>query len=278
MAVNTLQPSAPFNEAMQRLDAISPLLVQDNALTAPPTTADTDAGKRWIVGAAATDAWAGQDNNVALCTGANLWVFIPPWVGLRAYIFFSDAVALNKYYRWNSTAWVDDSAAGAVTEAPEDGKGYVRKDGAWVEENPGLVATVDGVAPDANGVLVLGAARKAQPNQFTDQQAVTPYRASVSGDVAIDLSVAKSNNLHLTLSGNVTSFALTNPMDGAVYNIRWIQDATGGRTVAGLPTSFKFAGGTAPTFSTDPDAVDFMSLQWGVTEGTYMASFLQGVA
>jgi len=115
-------------------------------------------------------------------------------------------------------------------------------------------------------------------NVFTNQQAVTPYRASITGAVSIDLSATgKSNNLHLTLSGNVTSFALTNPADGAVYNIRWIQGTTP-FTVAGLPASFKFAGGIAPSFSNTANAIDFMSLEYGSTEGTYMVSFLKGMA
>ena len=118
----------------------------------------------------------------------------------------------------------------------------------------------------------------ASANVFTAQQAVTPYRANISGTVSIDLAAtAKSNNLHLTLTGNVTSFALTNPVDGAVYNIRFIQDSTGSRTIT-LPSAFKFAGGTAPTFSTAANAVDFMSAEYGSTEATYMAAFQKGMA
>ena len=95
----------------------------------------------------------------------------------------------------------------------------------------------------------------------------------------IDLSAtARSNNLHLTLTGNVSSFALTNPTDGAVYNIRFIQDGTGSRTFAGFPSAFKFPGGVDPEFSTTASAVDFMSCQYGSTEATYMCSFLAGMA
>ena len=127
--------------------------------------------------------------------------------------------------------------------------------------------------------LPSGVAQLASANVFTQQQAVTPYRANISGAVTIDLAAtAKSNNLHLTLTGNVTSFALTNPVDGAVYNFRFIQDATGGRTFSGFPSAFKFSGGTAPTFSTAANAVDFMSAEYGSTEATYMASFLKGMA
>jgi hypothetical protein len=113
---------------------------------------------------------------------------------------------------------------------------------------------------------------------ISTQEAIVPYRASISGAVSIDLNIVSSNNLHLTLTGNVTSFALINPLDGGVYNIRFKQDSVGGRTVTGLPTTFKYSGGTVPTFSTTANALDFMSLEYGATENNYMASFLPGMA
>lgn len=141
-----------------------------------------------------------------------------------------------------------------------------------------LLAIVSG-APAWSDAASLGLAALAGANVFVDQQAVTPYRANISGAVSIDLAAtAKSNNLHLTLTGNVTSFALTNPVDGAVYNFRFIQDATGSRTFAGFPAAFKFSGGVAPSFSTAANAVDFMSAEYGATEGTYMCSFLPNMA
>lgn len=116
-------------------------------------------------------------------------------------------------------------------------------------------------------------------NAFTNLQAVTPYRANISGAVSIDLTATgKSNNLHLTLTGNVTSFALTNPVDGMVLNIRFYQDATGSRTFAGFPSAFKFGGGTAPTFSTAANALDLLSCEYGATENTYVSSFVKGLA
>jgi hypothetical protein len=138
----------------------------------------------------------------------------------------------------------------------------------------------------------LGAAGNADANVFVQQQAVTPARGTITGAVSINLAnlsastgvtwtgtpPTSSNNLHLTLSGNVISFALTNPVDGAVYNIRFIQDATGGRTMPALPSAFKFSGGIVPVFSSAANAVDFMSAEYGATSGTYMCSFLAGMA
>lgn len=151
----------------------------------------------------------------------------------------------------------------------------------FVEQLSAALAVPSGVLPIANGGTggdtatsartSLGAAGLADANVFTNQQAVTPYRASVTGDVVIDLEDAKSNNLHLTLTSNVSSFSLTNPVDGAVYNIRLIQDATGGHTFA-LPAEWKFSDGIKPTLATTPNAVNFISLEWGEVEGTYMAA------
>lgn len=115
-------------------------------------------------------------------------------------------------------------------------------------------------------------------NSFSDQQTVLPHRAQVSGAVVIDLNTAKSNNIFLTITGNITSFQLANPIDGGVYNIRFIQDSVGGHTLTGTQAQFRFPGGVLPVLSTASNAVDFMSLQYGAVEGTYMCTFLQGMA
>lgn len=77
--------SVNYNETIQIVDALFPLVVQAMDLTAPPTTVSGDVGKRWLVAASATGAWAGQDGKVALCTAADVWKFIavPVWHYLR---------------------------------------------------------------------------------------------------------------------------------------------------------------------------------------------------
>jgi hypothetical protein len=54
----------------------------------------------------------------------------------------------------------------------------------------------------------------------------------------------------VTLGANATSSTITNPSTGQRLTIAWAQDATGGRTYA-WPTGLKFAGGAAPTASTN---------------------------
>lgn len=180
---------------------------------------------------------------------------------------------------------IRQGAAGQVTLVAGSGVTFASSDNLLATRTQSAQIAVIADGSNAFGVIgernapSLGLALLDQANVFTRVQSVTPYRANISGAVSIDLSAtARSNNLHLTLTGNVSSFALTNPTDGAVYNIRFIQDGTGSRTFAGFPSAFKFAGGTAPTFSTAAGAVDFLSAEYGSTEATYMAAFSRGMA
>ncbi len=180
---------------------------------------------------------------------------------------------------------IRQGAAGRVTLAPGAGVTFASSDDLLSTRTQSAQIAVIADGSNQFGVIgernapSLGVALLDQANVFTRVQGVTPYRANISGAVSIDLSAtARSNNLHLTLTGNVSSFALTNPTDGAVYNIRFIQDGTGSRTFAGFPSAFKFPGGVDPEFSTTASAVDFMSCQYGSTEATYMCSFLAGMA
>lgn len=77
--------SVAYNEAVQIIDALLPLVVQSMALITPPSTLAGDVGKRWIPAAGATGAWAGQAGKVALCTAPDTWKFItaPVWTYAR---------------------------------------------------------------------------------------------------------------------------------------------------------------------------------------------------
>jgi len=78
--------SAAYNAAMQTLDALLPLVIQDKDLNAPPVTVGGDVGKRWIVGPAPTGAWTGHANEIALCTAATVWAFIVAPARIEAWI------------------------------------------------------------------------------------------------------------------------------------------------------------------------------------------------
>lgn len=93
--------SVAFNAAMQIIDALTPLVVQDKDLSAPPGTASGDVGKRWIVGSSPSGAWAGHAGEIALCTAADVWQFIVPPPFITAYV-----IDEGIDYRFNGTAWV----------------------------------------------------------------------------------------------------------------------------------------------------------------------------
>lgn len=92
--------SAAFNQAMQILDALTPLAVQDKDLADPPTTVSGDVGKRWIVAASPTAGWAGQAGKIALCVAANVWSFINPPPYIIAYIIDEEAEYRNIGGTW----------------------------------------------------------------------------------------------------------------------------------------------------------------------------------
>lgn len=84
--------------------------------------------------------------------------------------------------------------------------------------------------------------------------------ANISWD-ASDNQVAS-----VVLGGNRTLDNPTNMVDGATYILTVKQDATGTRTLA-YGTAYKWAGGTAPTLTTDASAVDIITF---VCDGTSM--------
>ncbi|AKO18955.1 DUF2793 domain-containing protein [Xanthomonas oryzae] len=83
MDANILQPSIPFNTAMQLLDAVAQLVIIDT-LSAPPATSVADVGKVYLIGDLPTGVWAGRAGQLALCTAPSLWIFITPKMGWSA--------------------------------------------------------------------------------------------------------------------------------------------------------------------------------------------------
>jgi hypothetical protein len=87
---------------------------------------------------------------------------------------------------------------------------------------------------------------------------------STAGGVTFDAS--KGNHNQVTLAANATSSTIANPPSTA-YNIAQdltleiVQDGTGGRTYT-PPTNVKWAGGTAPTWSTTAGYIDIVVLTW----------------
>lgn len=77
---------------------------------------------------------------------------------------------------------------------------------------------------------------------------------SASGALTLDGKLA--NIYKFTLTGNATSVTPSALQPNAFYVITFLQDGTGGRTVAGWTSAFKWAGGSAPTITATATARD----------------------
>ena len=103
-----------------------------------------------------------------------------------------------------------------------------------------------------------------------EKSAVADVQALTDGtNISVDFNVGQ--NFTVTLAGNRTLDNPTNCVAGQVGSIFVVQDGTGSRTLA-YGTSWDFPAGTAPTLSTDADAID--RLDYIVHTSTYVQTIL----
>ena len=150
------------------------------------------------------------------------------------------------FRKTGALTWTLIGTLPSLPEAPEDGKQYARKDGAWVEV----------VVPDLSGSEIT-------PDTVSANYVeVTAYtNASTTGT----WTPPGDRNMHiLTLTGataiaawpGVTSGTKPKPFSAMIY---LIQDATGSRSVS-LDTSYKIL--NTASIGTDPGAVTILQLTY----------------
>jgi hypothetical protein len=100
------QKHVTVNEAFARLDALTGLVLESTAQTAPPGVVSD--GVCYGVPAGATGVWAGQAGRIAIGSAGG-WVFADPALGWRAFIKDQGAEALH-----DGTGWL----AGQATLSP----------------------------------------------------------------------------------------------------------------------------------------------------------------
>lgn len=189
----------------------------------------------------------------------------------------------------NLNASVDDIQEGEICYATDEDKLYVKEGSSLVDaSSTDITAKADLASPTFTGTP---AAPTATVSTNTTQVATTAFVvAEIADEVgttvqAFDADTAKtdvaqtftaaqrgtitaltsgatvtpdfadSNNYSLVLDQNLTIANPTNVTAGQGGSIFLVQDGTGSRTSA-WGTSWDFVGGTAPTLSTDADAVD----------------------
>lgn len=104
-------------------------------------------------------------------------------------------------------------------------------------------------------------------------QNAAPVTATYAASVA--LNMASGANFAVTLTGNLTLANPTNAKPGQTGIIALAQDATGSRTIS-FGTTWKFAGGTAPTLTTTASAVDYLTY-WCQTSSFCYASLVKDI-
>ena len=142
-------------------------------------------------------------------------------------------VARGTYANLNSS--VSDIQEGEIAYATDQDKLYVK-------EGSSLVSTLPATNAVTDAAQLFTAAQRGTITALTSGATVTP-------------DFAASNNYSLTLDQNLTIANPTNLTAGQSGSIFLVQDGTGSRTAA-WGSYWDFAGGTAPTLTTDVDAVD----------------------
>lgn len=128
LSVGQAQKEFTHNEALQTLDALVAGAVEGPSTASPP--AAPVPGSSYLVGEAATDAWAGKSQCVATWTDGG-WRFIAPVEGMRVFERTSGGFAVFRSGEWEmgilrgSGLFVDGQqvvgARGAAVPSPSDG-------------------------------------------------------------------------------------------------------------------------------------------------------------
>jgi hypothetical protein len=110
LAAAQAQKHVTHNEALLMLDALSCARLLDRDLSTPPASpADGDA---WLVKAAGSGDWTGQDGNIAFAVDGG-WRFYAPYAGLIAYV--SDEETLIVF---DGASWVDFASVIVLQNVP----------------------------------------------------------------------------------------------------------------------------------------------------------------
>lgn len=100
---------------------------------------------------------------------------------------------------------------------------------------------------------------------------IYPNSVTITFGATTTFDLSTFINSAVTLTGNITTMTVTNPIAGKSGIILFIQDATGSRTTV-WNSIFKFTGGVIPTLSTTANAVD--ALTYSCTSTTFCAASL----
>lgn len=231
----TNQNSIPANDNALRSEILNGLVISESTDAQPGSPARGDI--YIMTGAASGTQWATFDEyDLAIFDGDGTWHAYAPVEGIVVNV----AGTLKK---WNGTAY--ELVAG-LGDAPSDGTGYVRKDGAWVEESAAANRYVNVALSDMTTDLTTGTAKAVwfAPEDGTLASVyIGVHDPSSSGVVRVDM----------------------NDSGGSVFTTRPAIDATEATSLTGtaavLDGTVTFVRGDKFTFDIDDAGTDAKGLQ-----------------
>ena len=189
------QKHVTLNEALRLLDAIVQLAVGDVNAVPPAVPAD---GECHIVGAAASGAFAGHENEIAAFQDG-AWIFLPPRPGWRAWNAEAETLLV-----WTGAAWSEVSSGGGDVNGPQGGVAdgdiavFDGATGKAIKRERGAISYLGvGSAPDAadtdhsNRLIV-----RANRALF---HAIPGAETPGTGDMQVQLSKEAAGNTRLVL-------------------------------------------------------------------------------
>lgn len=131
----------------------------------------------------------------------------------------------------------------------------------------GAVASVNG----RTGAVVLSAAEVGALPQAGGAMGghLAPMVVTLADAAAIAVDASLGNDFRVTLGGNRTLAAPSNPADGQSITFEIVQDATGSRTLA-WDAAYRFGSGGAPVLSTAAGAVDLVAFRYSAAKSAWL--------
>ena len=157
----------------------------------------------------------------------------------------------------NVSGIVANSAAGALSTIGTTGTGLVVKENTPTLITPNIGAAI---ASSVNATGDITAKR---------YKLTMPTATTAAASTNIDLSTG--NVFTINLGANITTLTTSNAAVGT-YLVKFVQDATGSRTVS-FPATWKWAGGTAPTLTSTASKLDIVTLVYDGT--TFYATIVK---
>lgn len=239
LSVSQAGKELTHNAAIARLDQMCQATAVDKDLSTPPGSPSD--GAMYIVGAAATGAWSGKENQLAFwLTSTGAWDFIAPAAGWVVYV-----VDEARLYQYNGSAWiiytagmvnpmtgVGDLVIGTTAGAPlRLAPGTASQMLAVVAGSPAWVANTQSIiiaCGDETTAITSGTAKVVfrMPYAFT----LTAVRASLgaaqtSGSIfTVDINEAGSSMLSTKLTIDNTEKTSTTAATAAVISDTAIAD------------------------------------------------------